>query len=101
MVEDDQASYVFSVVWPWQSEAMSRGGPTFQSGYYGQSYSASDVKYDSFGFMPNWCSKCYAGARRASLYSPDTSTIWPSFWPYGEHRNDPFWTVCSTSSTAL
>ncbi|TMQ10292.1 MAG: hypothetical protein E6J90_30030 [Deltaproteobacteria bacterium] len=100
LVEGDQASHVFTIVWPWQSGAMSRGGPTFQSGYYGQSFSTSNVKYDAFGFMPNSCSKCHASARQASRYCPDTTTVWPAFWPYSEHRDDPYWAACFTSSTA-
>jgi hypothetical protein len=100
IVEGDQASHVFTIVWPWQSNALSRGGPTFQSGYYGQSFSATNVKYDQYGYMPNSCSKCHASARRASLYCPDTASLWPSYWPFSEHRDDAFWGACFKSSTA-
>jgi hypothetical protein len=100
LVEGDQASHAFDIIWPWQSNAMSRGGPTFQSGYYGQMVSATNVKYDLFGYMPNSCSKCHASFRQASLVCPDTATIWPTFWPFGEHRSDPYWSSCFTTSSA-
>ena len=99
-IEGDQASHVFDVVWPYQSGALSRGGPTFQSGYYGQFISPSNVKYDKFGYMPNSCSKCHANARTASMVCPDTPTVWPTFWPLSEHSTDGFWSACFTSSTA-
>ncbi|HEX7477408.1 MAG TPA: carboxypeptidase regulatory-like domain-containing protein [Polyangiales bacterium] len=100
LIEGDQASHVFDIVWPWDSQALSRGGPTFQSGYYGQMVSSTNVKYDMFGYMPNSCGKCHATARRASLVCPDTATVWPAFWPFSEHRADPYWSACYTSSTA-
>jgi carboxypeptidase family protein len=100
IIEGDQGSHIFTIVWPWQSNAMVRGGPTFQSGYYGQMVSATNVKYDLFGFMPNSCSSCHAYARTASLACPDSSAIWPSFWPHSEHRSDPYWSGCFTSITA-
>jgi hypothetical protein len=101
LVEGDQSNHGFDIVWPWQSNGvLSRGGPTFQSGYYGQYISPTNVKYDQFGFMPNSCSKCHERYRTASLYCPDTATIWPSFWPFSEHRTDPYWASCYKSSTA-
>lgn len=100
IIEGDQASHYFDIVWPWQSNALSRGGPTFQSGYYGQLVSSTNVKYDLFGFMPNSCNKCHVNARRASRVCADTSTIWPSFWPFSGHRTDPYWSTCYTSTTA-
>src|SRR5262249_23318717 len=75
LVAGDQASHVFDVIWPWQSVAVSRGGPSFQSGYYGQAYSGTNVKYDKFGVMPNSCGSCHTGARGASLFCPDTTTV--------------------------
>jgi hypothetical protein len=89
IVEGDQASHVFDVIWPSQSNALSRGGPTFQSGYYGQTMSATNVKYDKFGYMPNSCSKCHVGSRKASVLCPDTSTVWPSYWPFNDGAADP------------
>jgi carboxypeptidase family protein len=98
LVEGDQASHYFNIVWPWESNALSRGGPTFQSGYYGQQYSSTNVKYDAYGFMPNSCSKCHESARRASIFCPDQSAVWPAYWPFSEHPTDPFWSACVTSS---
>ena len=90
LVEGDQASHTFEVIWPWQSNAMSMGGPTFQSGYYGQAYTASvTTKYDKFGFMPNSCNKCHNGARRPSQFCPDTATVWPTYWPLNDAATDP------------
>jgi hypothetical protein len=100
IIEGDEASHVFNVIWPWQSNAMVRGGPTFQSGYYGQMVSATNVKYDLFGFMPNSCNTCHLYARKASLVCPDSSAIWPSYWPFSEHRSASFWSSCFTSNTA-
>ncbi len=100
LIEGDQGSHVFDVVWPWQSQALSRGGPSFQSGYYGQLVSSTNVKYDMFGYMPNSCSKCHATARRASLVCPDNAAVWPTFWPFSEHRGDAYWSSCFTSNTA-
>ncbi|HEY3353359.1 MAG TPA: carboxypeptidase-like regulatory domain-containing protein [Polyangia bacterium] len=100
LIEGDQASHSFNVVWPWQSSALSRGGPTFQSGYYGQMFGSTNVKYDLYGSMPNSCGKCHAAARRASLACPDSASIWPGYWPFSEHRADPFWAACTTSSSA-
>ncbi len=89
LVEGDQASHVFDIVWPSQSAALSRGGPSFQSGYYGQTFSASNVKYDKFGYMPNSCSKCHTGSRRASVLCPDTALAWPTYWPLNDPAADP------------
>jgi hypothetical protein len=100
IVEGDQSNHVFDIVWPWESVALSSGGPTFQSGYYGQYIGPSNAKYDLFGYMPNSCSKCHEKWRAASLYCADTSTVWPSFWPFAEHRADPYWSSCYKSSTA-
>ena len=100
LIEGDQGSHVFDVIWPWQANAISRGGPSFQSGYYGQFVSGGGVKYDLFGFMPNSCSKCHQGRRRASLVCPDSTAIWPTYWPLSEHRADPFWSTCYTTTTA-
>ncbi|HEX7477406.1 MAG TPA: hypothetical protein VF331_06345 [Polyangiales bacterium] len=101
LIEGDQGSHVFDVVLPAVSNnVLSRGGPTFQSGYYGQLGSSTGVKYDLFGFMPNSCSKCHASARKASLVCPDTSTVWPSFWPFSANRTNAWWSACFTSSTA-
>jgi hypothetical protein len=100
IVEGDEGSHIFTVVWPWQNGAMVRAGPTFQSGYYGQMVSATNLKYDLFGFMPNSCSSCHAYFRKASLACTDTSSVWPSFWPYSEHRSDAYWRGCFTSTTA-
>jgi hypothetical protein len=101
IIEGDQASHTFDVVWPWQSVAMTRGGPTLQSGYYGQFFSATNVKYDLYGYMPNSCSKCHATARAPSIACPDQSAIWPTYWPFTEHAFDPFWSACVVSSAAL
>jgi hypothetical protein len=100
IVEGDEASHVFDVIWPYQSNALSRSGPTFQSGYMGQFVSAGNVKYDMFGFMSNSCSKCHANARRPILICPDSTAIWPSYWPFSEHPSDPYWTSCFTTATA-
>ena len=100
LLEGDQASHHFDVVWPWESKALSRGGPTFQSGYYGQFVSSSNAKYDLFGYMPNSCSKCHTFARKASLACTDSAVVWPTFWPFSEHRTDVYWSTCYTSGTA-
>jgi hypothetical protein len=100
IIQGDQANHVFDIVWPWQSNVLSRGGPTFQSGWYGQFVSSSNVKYDLFGFMPNSCNQCHDKWRKASLVCPDTTTVWPSFWPFSEHRDDPYWKSCYSTSTA-
>lgn len=100
ILQGDQASHAFDIVWPWDSNALSRGGPTFQSGYYAQFVSSTNVKYDLFGYMPNSCDSCHENARRASLACPDTSSVWPSFWPFSEHRSDAYWSTCYTTSTA-
>jgi hypothetical protein len=102
IVEGDQASHVFDIIWPYQSRAMSMGGPTFQSGYYGQGYTASNtVKYDKFGYMPNSCSKCHAGSRPASVFCPDTTTVYPTYWPLIDAPNASYpSTSCFTSKNA-
>ena len=103
LIEGDQASHVFDIVWPAQSRAMSRGGPSFQSGYYGQFVSSTNVKYDMFGFMPNSCSKCHTGARQASQLCPDTTLPWPTYWPLNDPVADPsmsYLSNCFTSSSA-
>ena len=111
IVEGDQASHVFDIIWPWQANAISRGGPSYQSGYYGQFVSAGNVKYDAFGYMPSSCSKCHVGSRRASIVCPDATpgapvagetdrAVWPLYWPLSEHRSDPFWKSCYTTATA-
>lgn len=100
LVEGDQASHVFDVVWPWQSNAMSRGGPSAQAGSYGTHVSPTNVKYDLYGFMPNSCSKCHVAARKASIACPQTADIWPAFWPFSEHALDPYWGSCFPSTTA-
>ena len=90
LVEGDQASHTFEIIWPWQSNAMSMSGPTFQSGYYGQTYTASNTtKYDKFGYMPNSCNKCHDGARRPSQLCPDTATVWPTYWPLNDFTVNP------------
>lgn len=89
VIEGDQSSHVFDIVWPYQATALSRGGPSFQSGYYGQAFSASLKRYDKFTFMPNSCSKCHAGARQASLWCPDAPDPWPSYWPFNDPAADP------------
>ena len=103
IIEGDQSNHGFDVIWPWQANAMVRGGPTFQSGYYAQMFGPSNtVKYDLFGYMPNSCGgKCHTDWVKPAVVCPDTSTIWPSFWPFSEHRLDPFWTsTCYAGSTA-
>jgi hypothetical protein len=89
VIEGDQSSHVFDIIWPYQATALSRGGPSFQSGYYGQTIGPSGVKYDKFTYMPNSCSKCHTGARKASLFCPDTATVWPSYWPFNDATADP------------
>jgi hypothetical protein len=90
LVEGDQSSHVFDVIWPWQSNALSMSGPTFQSGYYGQAFGPSNTtKYDKFGYMPNSCSKCHDGARKASVLCPDSSAVWPAFWPLNDEATNP------------
>ncbi len=89
LVEGDQASHVFDVVWPYESRALSMGGPTFQSGYYAQAIGPTNVKYDKFGYMPNSCGKCHTGARKASMFCPDTGTVYPTYWPLGDPAADP------------
>ncbi|MGZ3441383.1 MAG: hypothetical protein ACXVDD_17810, partial [Polyangia bacterium] len=61
-------------------------------------FSATNVKYDQFGYMPSSCGKCHAEMRAATQYCPDTATVWPSFWPYSEHPTDAYWSGCFTSS---
>jgi hypothetical protein len=100
LVEGDQASHTFEVVFPWESNAMSRGGPTEQSGSYGTHVSPTNVKYDLYGFMPNSCSKCHVSARKASIACPTSTEIWPAFWPFSEHALDPYWGTCFPSTTA-
>jgi len=104
LIEGDEASHVFDVIWPWQSEALSRGGPTFQSGYYGQAFGPSNTaKYDKFGYMPNSCNRCHASARKASLLCPDSTALWPSYWPLNDYTADPnmaWLSNCFTSKTA-
>jgi hypothetical protein len=89
IVQGDQASHVFDIVWPATAVALSRGGPTFRSGSYGQFVSATNVKYDLFGYMPNSCSECHIGARRPSMLCPDTKDSWPSYWPFNDPTADP------------
>jgi len=103
IIEGDQANHGFDVIWPWQATALSRGGPTFQSAYAGQFYGPSNtVKYDFFAYMPDSCGgKCHSQWIKPALVCPDTPTIWPSFYPFSEHRSDPFWTnSCYAGSTA-
>jgi hypothetical protein len=100
LIEGDESSHVFDIIWPWQANALSRGGPTFQSSYYGQFVSASGTKYDMFGTMPSSCSKCHVGTRRASIACPDSAAIWPTYFPFSEHRSDTFWSSCFTTVTA-
>jgi hypothetical protein len=100
VIEGDQASHVFNIIWPWQATALARAGPTFQSGYIGQFVSAGNIKYDMFGYMPNSCSKCHADARRPIKVCPDSTAIWPPYWPFSEHPSDPFWRSCFTTATA-
>jgi hypothetical protein len=111
IIEGDQASHVFSVIWPWQSTAMSRAGPSFQSGYIGQFVSAGNNKYDMFGFMPNSCSKCHADARRPMLVCNDHPDVWPHYpdgttwWPFSENPTAQYWKLgpvgeCYTTSQA-
>lgn len=101
IVEGDQGSHVFDIIWPWQANAQSRGGPTFQSSYYGQFVSASGIKYDKFGTMPSSCSKCHVGSRRAAIACPDNTSVWPAYFPLSEHRDDTtFWPLCFTTLTA-
>jgi hypothetical protein len=102
IIEGDQANHGFDVVWPWQANALSRSGPTFQSSYYAQMFGPSNtVKYDLYGYMPDSCSKCHTAMRKPALVCPDQATIWPSFYPFSEHRSDPFWaSTCYAGSTA-
>jgi hypothetical protein len=65
IVEGDQASHVFDVIWPYESVARSEGGPTAASAYYGTSVINGSTYY-KFGYMPNSCGKCHVGSRRAS-----------------------------------
>jgi hypothetical protein len=91
LLEGDQASHTFKIIWPNESKALSRGGPTFQSAYYAQSTGGTTgTKYDAFGYMPNSCSKCHEGARKASLYCPDTATIYPAGFPFSDQTQVPF-----------
>jgi hypothetical protein len=104
IIEGDQASHVFDIIWPSQSVALSRGGPSFQSGYAAQKYNASNtIKYDKFPYMPNSCSKCHTGSRRATMFCPDTATVWPAYWPFNDEAADPnmSWVTanCYPSST--
>jgi len=102
IIEGDQANHVFDIIWPHQATAMTRGGPTFQSSYYGQFYGPSNtVKYDTFGYIPDSCGgKCHKQWIKPALVCPDSSTIWPSYYPFSEHRKDPFWTsTCYAGST--
>ena len=101
ILEGDQASHGFDVVREDVSfETMSRGGPSFQSGSYGFWVSNSGTRYRTYGFMPNSCQKCHTDKRKASLACPDTSDVWPPYWPFSEHREDPFWAACFTTTTA-
>ncbi|BDG05077.1 carboxypeptidase-like regulatory domain-containing protein [Anaeromyxobacter oryzae] len=100
VIEGDEASHVFDIIWPWKANAVSRFGPTYQSAYTAQFVSASGTKYDRFDFMPSSCSKCHVGSRRASIVCPDTTALYPSYFPLSEHRADPFWSSCFTSVTA-
>jgi hypothetical protein len=69
LVEGDQGSHVFDIIWPNQSTARSVGGPTAASAPYGTTV-VNGVTLNKFGYMPNSCSKCHAGARRASDLVP-------------------------------
>ena len=105
IVEGDQASHVFDIIWPWESQALSRSGPSFQSGQYGYyqavaTSSTAPTKYDKFGYMPNSCSKCHTGARQASVFLPDTSSVWPAYWPLNDHLTDGTIPAWYTSQTA-
>jgi len=100
LIEGDEASHVFDVVWPSESRALSMGGPTFQSGYYGQTFSATNVKYDKFGYMPNSCSKCHVASRKASVFCPDVATVYPTFWPLDDPAADPNMSWVSASCFA-
>jgi hypothetical protein len=101
IIEGDQANHVFDIVWPWQANAQVRGGPTFQSSYAGQMFGPSNtVKYDWYGYMPDSCSKCHTGMRKAAVVCPDSTAICPTYFPFSEHRTDPFWTsTCYAGST--
>jgi hypothetical protein len=89
IVQGDQASHVFAIIWPATATALSRGGPTYRSGYYGQFVSATGVTYDLFGQMPNSCNECHVGARRPSWLCPHVKDSWPSFWPLNDPTADP------------
>ncbi len=99
IVEGDQGSHVFDIIFPWQSNALSRSGASFQSGQYGYfqavaTSSTAPIKYDLFGYMPNSCSKCHLAARKASVLLPDVSDVWPIYWPLNKHLTDntiPTW----------
>ena len=122
LVESDQASHTFDIIMPSTTPPLGSGGPTFQSGSYNYkamnlpggltpsnpAYVATAAKvgkrYDYYGYMPNSCSKCHLGARKASLVVPDVSGLYPtgpggagitnnarnvpSFWPLTEHLYD-------------
>jgi hypothetical protein len=100
LVEGDQASHSFDVVWPWQSSALSRTGPTFRSGAYAYFVSATGRSYAMFGYMPDSCGTCHASARKASLVCPDPGSLWPPFWPESAHPSDAYWSSCTSSATA-
>lgn len=72
IIEGDQASHVFDVIWPYESTARSVGGPTPFSIGYGTvtCTTSSNGLCNKLGYMPNSCSKCHDGARRASDIVP-------------------------------
>ena len=121
LVESDQASHTFDVIMPSTTPPLGSGGPTFQSGQYnykgyvlnnglpasnpGSAGAINPVakRYDYYGYMPNSCSKCHLGARKASLVVPDVTGLYPqggsgstvnnarnvdSWWPLTEHLFD-------------
>jgi hypothetical protein len=103
IVQGDQASHVFDILWPATAQALSRSGPTSRAGYYGQFVSATGVTYDLFGYLPNSCSECHVGSRRPSWLCPDTNESWPSYWPLNDPTADPnlqYLANCFTSTTA-
>ncbi|MBI3892700.1 MAG: hypothetical protein HY303_14355 [Candidatus Wallbacteria bacterium] len=68
LVEGDQGSHVFDIVWPYESTATTQGGPVDPK--YSTIYTRPDGvarSYKGVGYMPNSCSKCHAGARQASI----------------------------------
>ena len=39
-------------------------------------------------------------ARKAQILCPDTTTVWPTYYPFSEHTSDPFWSTCFTTTSA-